>query len=117
MESTEVNGISYNANGEIDSITLDSSWVNTDDYITIPDWSFAKPNGTLTLEGEDADIIFDGVSLKKTLQGINDRLAILQVNPELEAEFDELHALGEQYRALEKKILEKKKVWTALNKT
>ena len=95
-----------------DSVTLDTSWLNADDLVF-----HERSSGTLTLEGENADIFIDGVSLKKTLQGINDRLAILQVNPELEAEFDELHALGEQYRALEKKILEKKKVWAALNKT
>lgn len=95
-----------------DSVTLDTSWITNDNIVF-----HEPPNGTLTLEGKDADIFIDGVSLKKTLQGINDRLAILQVNPELEAEFDELHALGEQYRQLEKKILEKKKVWAALNKT
>jgi hypothetical protein len=95
-----------------DSVTLDTSWITNNDLIFHP-----PPSGTITLEGEDADIVLNGTSLKKTLQGINDRLAILQVNPELEAEFDELHALGEQYRALEKKILEKKKVWAALNKT
>ena len=71
--------------------------------------------GTITLNGPSSDITMDGVSLKDTLKGINDRLAILQVNPALEAEFDELHALGEQYRALEHKLLEKKAVWDALN--
>ena len=95
-----------------DSVTLDTSWLDSDNLVF-----HESPSGTLTLEGENADIFIDGVSLKNTLQGINDRLAILQVNPELEAEFDELHALGEQYRELEKKILEKKKVWAALNKT
>ena len=95
-----------------DSVTLDTSWLNADDLVF-----HEPPSGKLVIEGKDADVIIDGVSLKKTLQGINDRFAILQVNPELEAEFDELHALGEQYRALEKKILEKKKVWAALNKT
>ena len=75
------------------------------------------PSGTLQLQGEDADIIINGTSLSKTLQSLNDRLAILQVNPELEAEFDELQAIAEKYRSLEKKLLEKKKVWAALNKT
>jgi hypothetical protein len=110
---------------EFDLITVkiqDNTTFDMDD-ITIPDYSWASvgtltPNsGTIELTGEDADIVIDGTSLKKTLQGINDRLAILQVNPELEAEFDELHAVAEQYRALEKKLLEKKKVWAALNKT
>jgi len=71
--------------------------------------------GTINLNGPSSDINIDGVSLKETLKGLNDRLAILQVNPALEAEFDELHALGEQYRALERKLLEKKAVWNALN--
>jgi len=91
-----------------DSITLDTSWLEGLEF-------HEPPSGTLTLEGKDADVIINGVSLKNTLQGINDRLAILQVNPKLEAEFDELHALGEQYRALERKLLEKKAVWAALN--
>lgn len=72
-------------------------------------------SGTIKLSGPDSDINIDGVSLKQTLQSLNDRLAILQPNPELEAEFDELHALAEQYRALEQKIIEKKKMWNALN--
>ena len=93
-----------------ESITLDTSWINTDDLVF-----HEPPSGTITLEGKDADVIIDGVSLKETLKGLNDRLAILQVNPALEAEFDELHALGEQYRALERKLLEKKAVWDALN--
>ena len=95
-----------------DSITLDTSWINTNDLIFHP----PQESGTITLDGDDADIIMGGVSLKKTLQGINDRLAILHVNPELEAEFDELHSLAEQYRALEKKLLEKKAMWDALNR-
>ena len=92
-----------------ESITLDTSWLE-EGYVFDESQS-----GKITLEGKNADVIMDGVSLKDTLKGINDRLAILQVNPALEAEFDELHALGEQYRALERKLLEKKAVWNALN--
>jgi len=92
-----------------DSVTLDTSWLEGLDFRE-------PPSGTITLTGEDADILMDGMSVRKTLESINDRLAILQVNPELEAEFDELHALGEQYRALEQKIIEKKKMWQTLNK-
>ena len=94
------------------SITLDTNWLNADDLI----FHSPQESGTISLDGEDADIIIDGMSLRKTLQGLNDRLAILQISPELEAEFDELHALAEQYRALEKKLLEKKAVWETLKK-
>jgi len=93
-----------------DSVTLDTSWLENNYVFNEP------PSGTITLEGDNADILMDGMSIRKTLESINDRLAILQVNPELEAEFDELHALGEQYRALEQKIIEKKKMWQTLNK-
>jgi len=89
------------------TISLDDD-VNLDN-ITLPDYHW---NSGVTYHD---DIVLDGISLKDTLKGLNDRLAILQVNPALEAEFDELHALGEQYRALERKLLEKKAVWDALN--
>jgi hypothetical protein len=97
-----------------DTITLDTSWLAEDQWNK---WNKENKytSGTITLTGDDADVIIDGMSLRKTLQGLNDRLAILHVNPELEAEFDELHALAEQYRALERKLLEKKAVWDALN--
>ena len=104
------------------TIKLDDDLSFDLDNITVPDYSWTTvdtlsppSSGTIQLDGADADIIIDGVSLKQTLNGLNDRLAILQVNPALEAEFDELHALGEQYRALERKLLEKKAVWDALS--
>lgn len=92
------------------TVTLDDDVSINLDNITLPDYHW---NSGITYQD---DIILDGVSLRDTLKGLNDRLAILQVNPALEAEFDELHALGEQYRALERKLLEKKAVWEALNK-
>jgi len=99
------------------SVKIQDDTVFNIDDITLPDYSWATTNinNTISVSGDDADILIDGMSLRKTLQGLNDRLAILQVNPELEAEFDELHSLAEQYRALEKKLLEKKKMWEALN--
>ena len=91
------------------TVTLPDDYTFDLDNITIPDYTWSN-----TVSHDD--IIIDGMSLKQTLKSLNDRLAILQVNPALEAEFDELHALGEQYRALERKLLEKKAVWDALNK-
>ena len=71
-------------------------------------------NGKMSLTGERADIEINGKSLKDAITNIEERLAILQCNPELEAEFQELHQLGEQYRSLEKQLLEKKQVWDKL---
>lgn len=77
----------------------------------------------LTLDGENADIVLNGVSLVGTLQTIqqglgdlNDRLAILKPNPELEAEWDQLKQLAQQYRELEQQLLEKQQAWEALKK-
>lgn len=72
------------------------------------------PNG-LQLS-ESADIKIGNVSLMDTLNTINSRLAILQVNPELEERWAELKELGEKYRELEKEIQGKEKVWNILKK-
>jgi hypothetical protein len=61
----------------------------------------------ITLEGADADIEINGVSLWKTMQEIANRLNIMQTNPELEVEWKELRELGEQYRKLEQHIKDK----------
>lgn len=68
----------------------------------------------LNLQGTDADIVINGVSLQDTLQGIQERLNILTPNPDLEAEWDELRELGQRYRALEKQCQEKSKIWNQL---
>ena len=71
-------------------------------------------NGKMSLSGERADIEINGKSLKDAITNIEERLAILNINPELEAEFAELKQLGDQYRTLEKQLLEKKQVWDKL---
>lgn len=81
------------------------------------------PSSGLILDGENADVILNGVSLVGTLQNIqqglgdlNDRLAILKPNPELEAEWAQLKQLAQQYRELEQQLLEKQQAWEALKK-
>ena len=71
--------------------------------------------GTLTLQGREADIEINGVSLMTVLQGIQERLNILQPNRTLEAEWHQLQELGEQYRALEAELLEKQRMWSQLS--
>jgi hypothetical protein len=68
----------------------------------------------IKLDGEDADIVVNGHSLVDAINSINDRLNCLQINPKLEAEWDELRSLGDQYRELEKQILEKQATWDRL---
>jgi hypothetical protein len=60
------------------------------------------------------DIVIGGQSLMKTLDSINERLAILQPNTRLESEWEELKELGERYREMEQDLLEKARVWGIL---
>jgi len=71
-------------------------------------------SGKITLRGQDADVDINGVSLKKTLQGIQERLCIMEVNKELEQEFEQLQELGRQYREMEAQLLEQKQVFDIL---
>ena len=68
----------------------------------------------IRLDGPDADIEINGESLKDVLKNIEQRLNILKPNKSLESEWEELRALGEQYRALEKHIKEKQATWDRL---
>ena len=80
---------------------------------TASPWTYS-PNtvsSKITLDGPDADIKINGVSLWKTMQEIANRLNIMQTNPELETEWAELRELGEQYRKLEKHIKDKQATW------
>jgi hypothetical protein len=70
--------------------------------------------GRIELNGSQADIEINGVSLTDTLKLIQDRLNILQPNPKLEQEWDQLRELGKQYRELEKKLQEQTDMWTRL---
>jgi len=70
--------------------------------------------GKLSLRGKNADIDINGVSLMETLRTIQNQLNILRPNKELEADWDQLRELGEQYRRLEAEFAEKQKAWEAL---
>lgn len=71
----------------------------------------------LKLDGEGADIEVNGVSLIGMLDKIQERLNILTPDPKLEAEWEELRALGEQYRRLEQHIKDKQATWNRLKAT
>jgi hypothetical protein len=68
----------------------------------------------INLDGEGADIVVNGFSLVEAINSIKDRLNCLQINPKLEAEWEELRALGDQYRKLEQQILDKQATWDRL---
>ena len=70
--------------------------------------------GKLQLYGENADIEINGKSLVAMLERIEQRINLLTVNAELEAEWEELRELGDQYRALEQRIRDKMETWSKL---
>jgi hypothetical protein len=102
-----------------------SSPLTTGGYVTTaianPTWSsttaMLTPSGQIELKGDQADLVINGVSLTDTLKGIQDRLCMLQPNAALEAEWDQLQELGQQYRKLEAELLEKQRAWDILRKT
>jgi hypothetical protein len=101
---TGITGISVPWTGtSSNTITLDSNWNN-------------HASGKIKLDGPDADIEVNGESLMTMLRNIEQRLNILQPNPELESEWAELRKLGDAYRALEAKIQTKMKTWEAIAK-
>jgi hypothetical protein len=65
---------------------------------------------------EGGDIKVGGKSLLDAISKIEERLAILKPNPEMEDKWDELKELGQRYRALEKELYEKEKMWEILKR-
>lgn len=78
--------------------------------------SSIQPGSQIQLTGEHADININGMSLRAVLQGIQDQLAILQPDPELEADWQELQQLRERYNAKLSECREKSQAWKALKK-
>jgi hypothetical protein len=76
--------------------------------------STVNNSGTLSLKGKDADIDINGISLKDFMQQIEQRLALLKPDTRLEAEWEELRALGDQYRKLEQEINARMKTFDIL---
>lgn len=81
------------------------------------DWRFAKQSAKLRIDGDDADIEINGRSLVKILDGIADRLAILESDAEMEAEWEDLRAIREQYEAKLQECREKSRAWKALKQS
>jgi hypothetical protein len=76
-------------------------------------------SNTLSVKGDaefDGDITVKGRSLAEFMESVEQRLNILRPNPELEAEWDQLRELGEQYRELERQLAEKAQMWAILKK-
>jgi len=84
--------------------------------------SLAEPNiegATLKVNGDadfDGEVTIKGKNIADMFAKIEERLAILHPNPELEDKWDELKELGKRYKELEAEIIEKEKMWAILKK-
>jgi len=95
--------------------TGSSSWSDTITIASDP----SLTGRTLTVNG-DADISGNlkvgGKDIAESLELIEERLAILRPNEELEEKWDQLRGLRKAYMELEAEIIEKEKVWSILKK-
>lgn len=94
---------------------------------TQPNYSFAydsiantvNTSGSLQVSG-DANFLgkltVQGVDIVSLLSKLEERLAIMKPNPELEERWVELQELSKRYKELEKELFEKEKVWEILKK-
>lgn len=74
---------------------------------------------TLDVKGNanfDGDVTIKGKSINDSLERIEDRLAILRPNEELEEKWENLRGLRKMYMELEAEIIEKEKIWGILKK-
>jgi hypothetical protein len=82
-------------------------------------WNTTSIENTLQVKGDsefDGDITVRGRSLTEFMDSVEQRLNILRPNTALESEWDQLRVLGEQYRELEKQLIEKDQMWQTLKK-
>jgi hypothetical protein len=106
--------ITYTGTGTPSTIT--NGWANT---AVSTSWANSNPGSAfkVAVDAEfDGDVKIKGVNLTARLDAIEERLGILRPNNDLEGKWEKLKALGDEYRTLEKDILEKEKIWDLLRK-
>ena len=91
-----------------------TSWVT-------PTYTVATNPGsnTIDIQGDaniDGNLLVRGVSIKDQLERIEERLAILRPNEELEEKWEQLRELRKAYIKLEAEIKEKEQVWKILKR-
>ncbi len=114
--------MSYYLNNK--SYTTHVSGVSTGtSYTLAPNWndtiSITSNDNSLLVKGDakfEGALTIQGKSIKDSLDKIEERLAILHPNEELEEKWDKLRGLRKMYMELEAEIIEKEKMWAILKK-
>jgi hypothetical protein len=107
-KNNSITGVSPTSIQDIFTVdaAVDSGYITT---ASTGKWAF-----TDTTNSYDSDITIGGKSMREFMKQVEERLAILEPNKKLEAEWAELKELGERYRAVEQDLLEKARVWQIL---
>lgn len=109
INSTDINSATYFPSSSITTSSTTPYWTTGWNQTK----SIMKVDGDAEFNG---DIKIKGVNLTERLDAIEERLGILRPNNDLEGKWENLKKLGEEYRKLEKEILEKEQVWDLLKK-
>ena len=107
-----LNGTSANPGQVYTSTGTNTQWATITSDPSLKGASLSV-KGDADFEGE---VTLKGKSLSEMFEKIEERLAILHPNPELEDKWDELKELGKRYKELEQEIIEKERVWAILKK-
>lgn len=119
--STTMNTINYPSSSSGSNVyitnntgTINPTWGITD-TLTLGNITSTplKVQGDAEIEG---NLKLGGKNINKLLDKIEERLAILHPNEELEDRWEELKELSRRYKELEKDILEKEKIYNILKK-
>ena len=105
-----LNGTSASPGQVLTSTGTSTGWITSDPSLK---GSTLKVNGDADFDGE---VTIKGKNIADMFSKIEERLAILHPNPELEDRWDELKELGKRYKELEQEIIEKEKVWAILKR-
>ena len=110
-------------NSILSTTSWNNSWNNsswTGSAINLPYTLTNPPPATpLKVQGDaefNGEVTIKGVKLDERLTAIEERLGILRPNNDLEGKWEKLKALGEEYRRMEKEILEGEDIWATLKK-
>jgi len=117
--SMSANGLTYQDLYSIGPSTGGYTFTTTGTNTVSPWITTNDGHNSLSVRGDadfNGDVRVQGRSLAEFMQQVEQRLNILQPNPELEAEWDQLRELGEQYRQLEQELEAKAEMWNRLKK-
>ena len=117
--------MSYNINDDIYTVSVNpvitSGTTTPYDFSNIT-WTTGNTDldaNTLDVKGDanfEGDVKIKGKSIVDSLERIEERLAILRPNEELEEKWENLRGLRKAYMELEAEIKEKELIWATLKK-